>query len=343
MKKIYLVLLFCLPVFLIKAQTIVKSDLPSAGSTYILAGDSTYNGPIPIPGANRSWDFSTLKNLEQDTVSYISITSTPYEANFPNASLANHDIVNQTYAFYISDTTGFYLDGIISPVGTATYDPNPQMIMHVPFSYSDTSSNLGRSELYTTIADSLGNPLNLKIVITINSNFKADGYGTLTLPSGTYTDVLRVRIDEFSSDSVYYDAGLGIYIPLPGFSFDRLNTRFRFWAHGLPSNYLLGIDADSSGTATYSEYLVDPTQSITPVLDKKKVVAYPNPVGNTISFKFINERTSLTIYDNNGKVVMHSSELNNKAINVETLPNGVYHYYIVNNNKAEKGSFVVQH
>ena len=67
MKKIYLLLIICIP-FIAGAQSISYSDPPGVGTHFTLAKDSTFTGALPTPGLTQTWDFSALLNLAHDSV-----------------------------------------------------------------------------------------------------------------------------------------------------------------------------------------------------------------------------------------------------------------------------------
>jgi hypothetical protein len=342
MKKIYSFIICCLPLFL-EAQTITQNDLPTAGIAFTLGTDSTYSAPVPPGGMNQTWNYSALQNLVLDTAGFILPAATPFSSLFPVSNLASHDVAQNTYAYYTSNSSGFYIDGFVNG-GTILSYTQPDLYIPVPLSYGTTRNNTARSVIDTTVIDTSGNPVNLRIVFRIESQFIADGTGNLTTPTTTYSNVLRLKITTLTYDSVYVDIGGGIYFPLPGGSSVVHKTHYRYLSSGLPVNYLLGIEADSTGTTSVSsEYLIASINLSVPYLvieNSPKI--YPNPVFHEINFNFLNEEASLIIY-NTGKQIISSSDIYNKPLNVEKLKNGVYHYLLIKKDQSEKGSIVIQH
>ena len=185
--------------------------------------------------------------------------------------------------------------------------------------------------------------LHFRFVHRIDSQISGDATGSLTTPTGVYPSVLRIKSTELTYDSIYVDpTGLGFYVPFSG-SASQV-TNYHFVTSGMTVNYIMGINADSLGTtATSAQYLIDAALSVPSIIDNKGIVVYPNPAMNNINFKYLNENSSIVIFDSNGKEAYRSAEIFGKNINVETLPNGVYHYEIIQKGKSQKGSFVIQH
>src|SRR4051794_20847432 len=111
MKKFYLSLLICLPLFAGAQITLIQSDLPVVNSGYINATDSNYVAAIPPGGNGQSWNYSSLLNVIQDSLFLISPSGTPYSSYFPGANLATYDPNSGFYAYFISNATGFLING----------------------------------------------------------------------------------------------------------------------------------------------------------------------------------------------------------------------------------------
>ncbi len=327
-----------MPLF-IEAQTITQSDLPTVGTSFTMASDSTYSGPIPSQGQGQTWNFSTLRNLKLDTSAFIGTSGTPYSSAFPSSNVASHNLADDSYSYYTNDATGFYINGFGFQGSTIIYDPS-LLFIPVPIMYGAGDYNTSRTQIDTTIIDSTGST-DIRFVILYISEFDAKGTGSLTIPSGTYPNVLRIGVTETRYDSLYIGIGGGIFIPFSGTS--TKSYHYRLFTSGLQANFLMGIDADDAGNATSSEYLVDVNIAVPKISERKNVLAYPNPAINNLNFKDIGTYTNIVVFDNNGKEVLRSNQMRNNQLNVEMLPNGIYHYEIGSNDKVLKGNFVIQH
>jgi hypothetical protein len=339
MKKLYSGLLLFLPLLSVAQPTINQADLPTIGTTFIFGTDVNYSALAPVTGPAQTWDFSSLLYPEIDSTVFDDPFSTPYQTDFQNSNLASHDVASDAYAYYTSDVNGFYLNGVESAFGKLEFFP-PSLFVPVPFTFGNNKTSESRSQI--DIPD-ISTGSTVRSVSYVHSVFKANGYGTLITPNGTYNDVLQISIADSSFDSTYIDMGLGFQF-VPGSDSLELSYSQKFFTSGNAVNYIMGIDLDSSGTnAVRSEFLADHILGVPSVADKKNTVAYPNPASTNISFNNINENTKIVIYDNTGKEVYRSKGSAFKNINVQKLNNGVYHYEISNSDKNQTGSFVVQH
>ncbi len=340
MKKIYLALLLFVP-FITKAQpTIMQSDLPVIGNTYIMGVDDAFTGAVPTTGPMQTWDYSTLAYPDYDTTAFIDPSVTPYYIDHFQSNVSSYDPSSDAYRYYTNATDGFYLDAVQDPYRSSNFFP-PQLIVPVPFTFGNTRATYSTSQFDTSITDTTGTFI-YRFIYRIGSFHKANGYGTLTTPNGTYNDVLQVNITDTVYDSVYVDIGGGNYLPL--FGSMTQSVSYRFFSSGLTSNFLMQLDFDSTGTIPMSsQFLVDHPLGIDKVAENKQPMVYPNPASQNINFKYLNENTKVVIYDNNGKEVYRITDYGLKNINIQTLKNGVYHYEVSNLGKVQKGSFVVQH
>lgn len=144
-------------------------------------------------GANRVWDYSNLKDSNiLEPISIISPVGLPHTDSFPTANIAieylQYEFPNYEYDMINSSTWGGvgYVDTVLGVDGgsggwyTANFKPL-YCEMHYPLTYMDTYTD---SSQLLSDGGSAG---------TIYDTLIADGYGTLKLPTGTYTNVLRVQ------------------------------------------------------------------------------------------------------------------------------------------------------
>lgn len=348
-------LIFALIIFSLSVSaqiTLTQSDLPVAGTAYIVGADSAYNAAITPGGANQSWDYSGLVNSVQDTIGFIAASTSPYASNFPLANLASHNVVDSMWTFFISNPTGFYINGAYSygssGVGGLSNIPlvyNPsQLFEPVPFTYTNTRNDVSR---FRIDLDTLGQ--HLRLVHRMESVFDADGYGSLILPNATYPNTLRIKTIGTAYDSVFVDLlGIGFYTLVN--STISQSSNYRWFRNGQPA-YLLGMNGDSLGNQmNYSEYLLNNgTIGITEQLATVKfVTVYPNPATAQINFvlpEVAKENTTLKIFNAEGKLVRETvvDGLNGYGFNTTYMETGLYLYSIVGVSTNYQGRFIVSH
>jgi hypothetical protein len=143
-------------------------------------------------GTSVSWDFSNLVNTGSPSQSTIlDPAATPYGANFPQANRAAA-ASSGTYAYFKVDGSGYYSYGIQNPSAFMTCS-DPEKLLKFPMTYSDVSADVFLCTGQTSDTyDRSG-----------TNSLSADAYGTLVLPTGTYSNVLRIHLTQSYQDSFY--------------------------------------------------------------------------------------------------------------------------------------------
>lgn len=177
------------------AQPVIQyANIDLIGNTYPVhvVTDPGTSDPN-IDGANVTWDFSSATlALNQGTITFVDPAGTPYAASYPTSNLAQVVTAGpNTYYTYFALSSS-QLDMLAEDVGSA--DPSiytdPKTPLIFPFAYpnyfidyyTENGTDYSVSRAYM-------------------------GYGTLILPTGTYTNVVKMAstsgsIDFFSSDPV---------------------------------------------------------------------------------------------------------------------------------------------
>lgn len=185
----------------------------SPGESFVLSA-SAWMDP-GASGADVTWDFSGLVIDSSFTETYVDPASTPMTDSFPTATLAISE--DGGYAYRSFDATGgYYLGYHLGGTSPVVDYQDPEMTFQFPCTY-------GTQWVDSLFADYLPGP-SWYIAGTINA--EADGYGTLILPYGTFTNVLRLQLtrnstletqwpeDMFSVDTIYYYLHPGTHYPL---------------------------------------------------------------------------------------------------------------------------------
>jgi hypothetical protein len=342
MKKIYSLILLFFPFISLAQPTITQSDLPVAGLVFVMGTDTGYAASITAGGPNQTWDYTGLQNLQNDTSGFMSANGTPYASMFPGSTLASYDINADQWYYFTAGTSGFYVDGFAS-AGTGVFRLTPgQLFAPVPFTYGNTRNNTARIQI-----DSVVSGINYRFIESIASSFTADGFGTLNLPSGNYTNTLRVKNTEITTDSILVDLlGIGIYSLVSATSTQATHYK---WFHNGTAGYLLGIDADSLGTtATYSEYLTQYTvlSANGPKPDQSSLLSYPNPANKMVYLMNVEEAEATIIVTNAIGNEMEQKTIAGKErieINVENYSPGIYQLTILSSGNKKNSRFTVQH
>jgi len=190
-KKILHTLFFALGSFAATAQipTLTSTSNPQAG-TWVLAY-STDSFDISTTGPGATWNYNTLPVNASDT-SYADVCSaSPYCSDFPGSTIYTHNEGSTSSAYYYTSSSVMSLSGVYG-TDIIPYS-NYEDYLRYPFTYNSTYiDTFGATFTGGTETFNRGG------TITVT----ADGYGTLMLPNGTYTNALRVHRTENYADSI---------------------------------------------------------------------------------------------------------------------------------------------
>ena len=172
------------------AQTLDGTAFPSAGSTFTLTLCDTNVAP-GIGGVGTTWNFASLTSADStQTDMFVTPASTPYGSLFPTADIAVHETIGTSTNYYIYyKNTGSAYERIanVQP-DTVTYS-DPANEYPYPLSEGSTFSDT----YYAAYDDA---------VMSGGLSTFSDGSGTLTLPTGTYSNVIRVIATRVEHDTV---------------------------------------------------------------------------------------------------------------------------------------------
>lgn len=348
-KRLAFLFVFFIPVFTFGQITITQSDLPGVGSFYLNATDSFYNAAILPGGAAQNWNYSTLQNVVQDTLGFISPVGTPYTGLFPTANLAAHDTT--AYVYFTASATGFYINGAQVPGGVFNGHPliyNPaQKLVPAPFTYLDTDNNFYRF-IYSDTTTQYPLTDSVRIVRHVAQTMTCDGYGSLTLPNGVHPNTIRIKTIIVENDSIFaHNTITGSWLNLTNLSNQTSNFR---WLQNGSGSLLLSIDADSAATTgtTSSYLLLYGVVGINQLSETENCIAYPCPANDHLQLDFgrvLNAPSQVRIINVIGQEMGQYDVSNLKGLNLNTssFPNGIYFYTITcGKDKYTTGSFQVQ-
>lgn len=162
------------------AQPVIQyANLVTIGYTSAIHMGSDAGTSDPTPnGANVTWDFSSATLvMNVGTMTWVDPATTPQGASYPASNLAQHITIpgQDMYNYYDLQTT--QLDQLADGVGSSDVSiyADPKTILTFPMNYGDS---------YVDNFTDNGDP---------NSYTRTySGYGTVILPTGTYTNVAKI-------------------------------------------------------------------------------------------------------------------------------------------------------
>lgn len=316
MKPIYTIILACISLWGYAQPTITQSNIPLIGDnvTIALCSDPVNEGSS---GANQTWDFSGLTENSQGTFMYVDPSTTPKADSFPDANLCGISW-DGSYSYYKVSPSALEAVGYVTPVPPSdtamiVFDGFEQ-IVQLPYTYNDDFLDNFDGTNYVPGVGALDFDGTL--------DFEADGYGTLILPTGTYTNVVRYH---FNRSQTNYFNGFPANTQTKE-QWAWVSADYRFWL------LLMEESFDGFNTTELVWYDKAPLSVITGVVSHEAtdVSIYPNPTGKgeqvNISWAS-DEVATVSLFSLDGKLLQEKNIGLTNGVNGFNLPNlnsGVY-------------------
>lgn len=184
--------------FSAQSQPVLQNNvLPNIGQSVYLYDADTNNVSQGSAGANQTWNFGSLQPVADPVLYlYISPAGTPFQSEFPGATIATH-VVQDTpvYAYLREQSSQYELLGAASLTFIQDYI-NPDAQLKFPTNYNGTFQD---NFEYTTDAGT-GVVFHSKGSRTV----KYDGYGQLITPFGNFQQAIRIKSEASQVDSAAF-------------------------------------------------------------------------------------------------------------------------------------------
>ncbi len=310
------------------AQTLDNGNTTPVPGETITVNRSAYMTP-GSSGASQTWNHSTLTADVTHGVQYVTPASTGFGGSFPGSTVAQIEPTQTgTYAYYMGAANGLHQLGIRqNSTGTTMFYQNSERVVPYPCSYNTTWT-----DDFSCTAILSGFPMVRSGTVTGS----ADAYGSLVMPYGTISNVLRLRILEDYMDDIE-----DLY------QIDYLCETYMYYKPGvhLPILNLVTFTSTMMGNTTttqYSQWIsANDAVSIAELLKNSiGVEVFPNPANEAISITFTSEggATQLDVLDVNGRVVLSDGTTNammgldRRTLDIAALPAGIYHVRVATAN-----------
>lgn len=289
---------------------------PIVGDVYILKqGNFVSPGTA---GANQTWNLSGL--VSTSTASYTSTnpSSTPYAASFTNSNFSMYNAAGGVYVYNNTSasawqSTGAYGNGVLFAYS------NPEDLLHYPF-------NMGNTYTDPWAVNFVSGGMNFARTGTTTVTY--DGYGTLILPNGTFSNAVRVHFYQSFQD-VYTFASTTNTITYT-------NDEYMWYLNGNHQTIAAVYTSENStapGQLQQNGFYVNSIVSSVNEYDNvsSNIISYPNPASDEITFNFINntELKEIQVYSITGKLLLtekvnHIESQNGLNIKLNDFSNGIY-------------------
>jgi hypothetical protein len=328
MKKHLLLFSFLIGSFVAVSQpTITSAVVPTVGhvmnyhvAQYINPGSA---------GTNQTWNFSSLASTSTKNYTVGLPSATPYAASFPNASFQIND--GTEFEFFSTTSNVLSSEGVVDNIGT---QPN-----------TDKETAMVFPSIYTTtFSDSWGGMMTVSSISgtrTANTNVMYDGYGTLTTPAGTFTNVTRFHVFRDISDATSFltvtraHDEYRFYSPSYMGSLLTIYTRTSSVAPAVTGSMYQAVAAGPVGVSEYSK-------------GNSVIVAYPNPASDVLKLEAVMDRAvNVEFFDFQGRMLYSEKVPEGESpveLNVSELAEGLYFVRVYTvNGRIENKKVLIRH
>lgn len=310
--------------------TLTVSSAPVPWDFFVFHPADSASAQPGSGGANQTWDFSQVKaKWNPQTINYLPTQSTGYDTAFPTATAAIEDVfVPGEYIFIKKGTNDLVGLGSASSFKILKYS-NPITMLTYPFTYNSVINDTysGTAKVST-----------LEFKKNGTYQVTGDGYGTLILPAGTHTNVLRVKtVNDYTEEWVgstkytYNVVEYNWYLPSkkqPLVMIRSIDSKIDTASQ--PKLKLILVSAFAAGIS--SQEVIDDELTI-----------YPNPSNSTTEISIqIKDKTDLKLelFNPMGQLIYVSLNKNitsgkyKKTLDLSGIPSGYYIVRIVQNGQV---------
>ena len=264
-------------------------------------------------GTGVTWNFAGLSTIATDTIDYANCSGSAMCDSFAGSAL--YSINAGSSQFYASDTNTFSLIGS-GIAGGNLYYSDPKALIFYPATYN----SIAVDTYVCARAGYLGFG---------RDSFTVDGYGTLIVPGGSYSNTLRLHTICINIDSSISGSAISV---------DTFRTDVYYWYTPGVHSPLLAMYYDF-GTLTGPPELAQIIyyKPVTDVLNAGKVAEtdlqiFPNPATDQITISgraLAGQTVSLDLFDVSGRAVLEETKQmptsdENIVLNLPPVAQGVY-------------------
>ena len=320
-----------------------------------------YNDPgeinIQTGGTNKTWDFSTLKKLEEDTILFYNRDWVPALNNLAISANTVVAFANEpgSYILLNKSTSSLDIVGSADDDGMGGFEVFPfrSTIMKFPMTYNttlkDSFTQVGFSYELGLDPDGPGPAPRIDSIRvgskTVNK-FTGLGWGQVKLSNNVMVDAVMVEKEEISIPS-YAAFVFGRWNNLTARQISDLdldNTidtsyEHSWWANKSEYGFPLALYSFNKGDsrATDVSHIQAELQATSVASQNTNQISfYPNPASSSIQINGLSNLNVVAhVYDMNGKLV-NTQALNNGIISLENISSGVYNVTILDNNQLHQ-------
>lgn len=336
MKKIYLSLLLSAAGLVANAQLTQANHAFAGGEIFTTYQCDSTGITAGAAGAGASWNYGSIATHSSMLVGYSVTVNTNTSYPMPGLSLSSTANNTSYYTSNPTDTKYFGGNILVGSIGaTLTYTSGAYTAVY--------PMNLNTSTVSATGGSISVPALSQNGTFTGNAGALADGTGTLILPTGTYTNVVRVVTTQTINFTTPLANGTVTQKNWDYYEVGTKNSLFTISASTVVTN--LAPTPSSQTVVTRSA-----PSSVGVKENKADLISlsvFPNPSSTQITLQAQSDKANVVeINDVTGKLIsVHTFENNKVNFSTLEMTNGIYFYTVKNAGKqtVATGKFTIAH
>ncbi len=334
MKIILLSLCLSLTSIALFGQPVLNSAQYNLAIGQVKKFDFIYSFDSSLTGPDVQWDFSDLDLNFFLSNQVFDPSTTAFGSNFPDSDFALGNDINDGRTFLSLENEGLFLDGSNNDNNVVNICTDSRQLFNFPLTYESTFSDSWSCGF--TFA---GIPTSDEGLIT----GKVDGYGTLILPFGTFSNVLRVRtFNDYVNSQVFSGGTLEVKIKETNFTFISALTGYQI----LSFSYL-----KPEGQLQETFGSVHLPQGTSAIIGADELIVdlklFPNPTSDLLNIQVTKElKADISVLDIFGRTVFAEKEVRLSAmpnqVEIQALAPGIYFLNISSEGKRVVRRFVIE-
>lgn len=306
-----------------------SGNAPTPGTSYEW-NFSEYIDPGSA-GAGQVWNFSQLTSDSTGLVTLVDPATTAYGSLFPTATVA--EVSDGSTVYFRVANNGVYLLGYEAEDMPVVFSDEGR---YLPYPCSHQST-------WTDTYSATFEDEEMEVVMAGSIVGTADGYGTLILPNGTLTNVLRVhwvQEEEMTSGMITFNTVFDNHLYyVPGSSYPVVQTvsaTSTFFGNTIVTEFTQWVSNLTTGLAEF-------TERGTPIQ------LFPVPTNGDLNYELpahFRGASDITIADASGRTVLATRTTSTHGskghIDTGMLPKGIYQFMVTDvNGQRASSRFVV--
>ena len=312
----YALVFLCIPSVCIAQPTLTSGNFSPVAGDIIINHFCDYlpGATVGSAGAGIIWDLSELTTFSSDTLVFTDCISVPSCASFTETNLVGISR-NIDTTYYVSNSAALSMAGTLQPGDTVNFTTH-QDLYRYPLTYGTFFTD--------TSYDVINSVYAMNVHERIHQVTVCDGYGTLVLPTGTFSNVLRLHVQTYFADSNLISGG---YITLDS------SDNYQWCTPGF-HNPLLKAIIISDTVAGFNYATGGSTEEVSSTANVLQTLEiYPNPCYNEMNLDFFvpaAQNVVIQLTDITGNIVavvandVYNAGAHYLSYNIANLRGGLY-------------------